>query len=342
VGIHIGEPGEWSADWPGAEVAFVDADFFDVLGVRVVAGRGLPSADAEDAGDAAVVNRAFTEEVLGGRNPVGRRVRYALGAEEERGAWWTVVGVVEDLATDQQGLDSGKRPALYRSLWWRAGPEAGAYSARAGDEEDYAVGAGMVSIGHVGEVVEGDRYTVRMAVHLRGAPGTFAPRLRELAMDVEPALRVKDLLPLDTPPAMARGVRSLNELIGWAVAAIVLTVLLVSAAGTYSLMSFTVAQRTREIGIRSALGANPGRLVGEIFAGALRRLVLGVVLGGLAWLVPMAWLASVQSAPTDYARAVGVLVAVGAIVLGVALLACGIPAKRALSIEPTEALRGGS
>jgi ABC-type antimicrobial peptide transport system permease subunit len=107
-------------------------------------------------------------------------------------------------------------------------------------------------------------------------------------------------------------------------------------------MSFTVAQRTREIGIRSALGANPGRLVGEIFAGALRRLVLGVVLGGLAWLVPMAWLASVQSAPTDYARAVGVLVAVGAIVLGVALLACGIPAKRALSIEPTEALRGGS
>jgi ABC-type antimicrobial peptide transport system permease subunit len=132
-----------------------------------------------------------------------------------------------------------------------------------------------------------------------------------------------------------------NELIVWTVAFVSLMTLLVSAAGTYSLMSFTVARRTREIGIRAALGADPRRLVGGIFASALRRLVIGIAVGTLVWLVPMAWLRSMQSGDAAGDRAVGILLVVVAILLATGLLACGVPARRALRIEPTEALQEG-
>jgi len=106
-------------------------------------------------------------------------------------------------------------------------------------------------------------------------------------------------------------------------------VLLLSATGIHSLMSFTVARRTREIGIRVALGASPVRIVGGIFSRAFLQISAGILVGsGLAALMGLGSM-----------RAVLILLSADAIMLLVGLAACAVPLTRALRIDPTEALR---
>jgi ABC-type antimicrobial peptide transport system permease subunit len=114
-----------------------------------------------------------------------------------------------------------------------------------------------------------------------------------------------------------------------------LSVLLLSAAGIYALMSFTVAQRRREIGIRAALGANPRRIVRSIFARALVQLSLGVAAG----LMTAGLLESLTDGGLMDGKGAVVVPAVSALMMLVGLLACIVPARRSLSIQPTEALR---
>jgi ABC-type antimicrobial peptide transport system permease subunit len=106
-------------------------------------------------------------------------------------------------------------------------------------------------------------------------------------------------------------------------------VLLLSATGIHSLMSFTVARRTREIGIRAALGASPGRIVRGIFARAFVQITAGLLAGSV--LVALVGLGS--------ARQVVLLLAADVVMLVVGLTACAVPLRRALRIDPTEALR---
>ncbi len=105
--------------------------------------------------------------------------------------------------------------------------------------------------------------------------------------------------------------------------------LLLSATGIHALMSFTVARRTREIGIRAALGVSRGRIVSGIFSRAFLQIGAGVLAGsGLAALMGL-----------ESTREVLLLLAANGIMLAVGLAACAVPVRRALRIEPTEALR---
>ena len=112
-----------------------------------------------------------------------------------------------------------------------------------------------------------------------------------------------------------------------------MSVLLLSAAGIYALMSFTVAQRTREIGIRAALGAHPRRLLLSIFGRAARQLALGLLVGSL--------LSGAVFYDIDISagRAVALWIAVAALMLAVGLLAALGPARRGLRIQPSDVLR---
>jgi len=114
--------------------------------------------------------------------------------------------------------------------------------------------------------------------------------------------------------------------VAWLVSFIVL---LLSATGIHALMSFTVTRRTREIGIRAALGARPGRIVAGIFSRAFLQVSAGVLAGsGLAALLGLGSM-----------RHVLLLLAADGLMLVVGLTACVVPLKRALRINPTEALR---
>jgi ABC-type antimicrobial peptide transport system permease subunit len=113
--------------------------------------------------------------------------------------------------------------------------------------------------------------------------------------------------------------------------------LLLAAIGLYGVMAYTVAQRTREIGIRIALGAGVGRVIRLVLHDGLKLVVLGVLLGGAAGVGAARLIAAQLYSTSQNDPLVFVLVAV--VLTGAALLACWLPAHRATRVNPTEALR---
>ena len=169
---------------------------------------------------------------------------------------------------------------------------------------------------------------VRVVVHLGAGADGFGPRLREVVAGVDPTVRTSDVMPLDQ---LGEARRRLFTGIVVFVAGLAAVALLLSAAGTYALMSFVVARRRREIGIRSALGADPRQLLAGIVGRAARQLGTGALIGSAIGIYLSAdWLATDGPAP---------LLIAALIPLATGLLACGVPAARVLRVQPTEALR---
>jgi predicted permease len=287
------------------EVRFnrVDVNFFRAFNVPILAGRGFQAADAGGSeGRVVVVNRTFAERVFGG-DALGRRIRYsgkggsAAAQYAEFGRWYEIVGVVAD-------FPSGARPDLDEFTLQLYHP----------------VAAGQVQPATVALRVRG------------GAPTTFSGRLREIAAAVDPDLQLREIVSLDEALRREQWIRRLEASV---LGAVTLSVLLLSSAGIYALMSLTVSQRRKEIGIRTALGADRTRIVASIFSRALGQLAVGAVLG--AALGAAFQKASGGSLLQDEALAVLTLVALFMIAVG--LLAAIGPARRCLRIEPTEALR---
>ena len=279
----------------------IDPGFFDLFGVRVLAGRKFEPADLGEGARAVVVDRAFVQQVLGGASALGRRIRHVDpdratevgGTEPER--WYEIVGVVENLQANPN--PEQVRPGLL-----------------------YPVAPRQVEAASV-------------VVRLRGStPADFAPRLRELAAAVDPSLR------LGTVRSLAEANRR-QQMIARHVALVLILVLtsifLLSAAGVYALMSFTVTQRRREIGIRAALGAQPGQVLRSVFARAAGQIALGMVVGVAS--VALLHFATRGDLVGDRAMVLLSPVALTMAVVG-ALAALG-PARRGLRIAPAEALR---
>ena len=166
---------------------------------------------------------------------------------------------------------------------------------------------------------------VNLAVRLK-SPEPFAERLRTISAEVDPTIRLTDVQPLTDVGGGEAKFNWTLTLVAWIVSFVVL---LLSATGIHALMSFTVTRRTREIGIRSALGASQGLIVRGIFSRAFLQIGLGVVIGsGLAALLGVSSLRSIM-----------LLVGADLVMLLVGLTACAVPLRRALRIDPTEALR---
>lgn len=270
--------------------ASVDIDFFGALSTPILSGRAFHSGDIEPDRRVVIVNQSFVRRILGGRNPIGRRIRYVGRPDEEPGPWFEIVGVVRDLGMNP--IDPGEAAGLYHPL------------------------------------VPIDAYPLRMAIHVGRDAASFAPRLRSIGIAVDPTLRL-EVQTLDRLGSLAQQMLKLFVAVLGVLASIALAL---AAAGIYSLMSFTVSRRTREIGIRAALGAHPRRILIAIFSRAFAQIGLGVVAGGFA----AAFLGNQISTEGP-----GLLLAVAALMMTVGLLACAVPAIRALRIQPTDALREG-
>jgi hypothetical protein len=281
-----------------AQMASVGQDFFDLLGKTMVAGRGFLAGDFQPDANVVIVNESFVRTHLGDRNAIGRRLRYLNPnaranlpfPDQEPGPWQEIVGVVSEIGM------SGSPDV----------PPSGIYNP-----------------------LTPATYPLHVAIHVAGAPESFAPTLHALAAAVDPALRLSEVRTLDEAPL---------DLLMYEILFVVLLAfgslsLLLSNAAIYSVVSFSVARRTREIGVRVALGANPRRIVAAILARPLIRLGVGAALGVLLLSGLMA--GSGGLGPED----ILLLVAFVALMFAVCVLACLVPIRRALQIEPTEALK---
>ena len=284
---------------PRAQYGRVGLEFLENLGVTVQAGRGFHSGDLQPDARVVVVNESFVRTHLGNRNALGRRLRFVGGPGEQPGPWYEIVGVVKDVA-----------------MWVdpKLPDRAGVYF----------------------PMQLANRGWVRMAVHISGDPMTFAPRLRTLASEVDPGLRLEKIQSLEE---YAHGL--LYAMSFWFRILLVLgsIALALSLVGIYSVMSFTVARRTREVGVRIALGAGRKRIMTALFARALLQVGLGVSVGVLVLQV----VATRFTAGHLFSiNTTALLLGYGVMMMAVCMLACVVPARRALRIQPTEALRAES
>jgi ABC-type antimicrobial peptide transport system permease subunit len=178
-----------------------------------------------------------------------------------------------------------------------------------------------------------------MLVHAKGDPLAVVPRMRSIATSVDPTLRLSEIQRLSAVSDALLWVLGL-----WIKISVLLTAiaLLLSLAGIYAVLSFIVARRTREIGVRVALGASQRRIVLAIFRRPLIQVGMGVGVGGVLIALAAEALAHSEMSNAGNGMSVGLLaqlVAYGALMFSVCLLACVVPTRRALGVEPTEALR---
>jgi len=161
-------------------------------------------------------------------------------------------------------------------------------------------------------------------------PERIAERLRGVGAQVDPGLQLRRVVPLSD---FQDELRSAWRSVAWAAGIITISVLLLSAAGMHALMSFTIAQRTREIGIRSALGAQPRQLLMGLFGRAMRQLSIGLLVGSLASVGVFA------AAGIGVRPAAAMLLTVATVMALVASIAALGPARRSLRLPAVEALR---
>jgi putative ABC transport system permease protein len=186
-----------------------------------------------------------------------------------------------------------------------------------------------------------DRFDlIYMMVHVRGGdPITLAPQVRNIAAAVDPSLRLVNV---------QRANEANNDILWvmtlWRRITIVLSsvALVLSLAGIYAVLAFTVARRTREIGVRVALGASRPRVVAATFRRPLLQVALGVAVGTAIVLFVATLIRGTDFPGSEYEltlQAMAMIIGYGIVMLGVCMLGCVVPTRRALNIEPTVALR---
>jgi predicted permease len=282
----------------GVVSASVAVNFFDVVGAPVLSGRNFSTADLESSQGVVIVNQSFVTRVLGGQNPIGRRVRARPDDMSlTPGPWLEIVGVVRDLGmVGGSGNLPGAPPGLYHPVSPDLAPE------------------------------------LRLAIHTRSNPQSFAARLRALASAAEPTLQLDALMPLD---AVGSELWLEYQLLSRLLTILSAIALLLSLTAIYSVMAFTVSRRTREIGIRLTLGADRWRVIAVILRRPLVQVSVGIVMGAI--LVALAYLLVNQSTPT--AMEAALMVGYSILMMVVCLLACAVPTRRALAVQPASVLR---
>jgi len=280
----------------------IDVDYFDVLGVTPQSGRLFTPADYEPGQNVVVVTETFVRHVLGARNPLGRRLRYVHFEEWE-----------DRRANDDQP-------------WYEIVGVVRDLGAAHGEDRKVA------SVFH--PLPPGGMYPLSMAVHVQGDPTSIVPRVRAITAAVDPTLRLQDVYPLDQGSASELRFMRFWFRLSVFVSVVALTL---SLTGIYAVMSFTVSRRTREIGIRVALGADRRRVIGSIFRRPLAQVAAGIT-GGI--LIVGTLIVMAEGADVTMLQVLGVG-GYALLMMAVCMLSCIVPTRRALRIEPTEALREG-
>jgi predicted permease len=303
----VGAQPDWVAlemQQDGAAAARLDGNYEGGFGMSAVGagyheafGAAIVAGRGLHATDAGAPNRpvVVNEAFMraAGRNPVGARVRTIQRGTERETGPWHEIVGV---VTD---LNVG------------------------GDG-----GGGTTSIYRAASAAELDPVVV--TVRVAGDASPLAPRVAALARTVDAGLQLRDIATLDEVVAQERESKAFGSVV---IKSILVGAVVFSAAGLYALMAVAVARRTREIGIRIALGASPRGVLRTVFARAGRQLGGGMIAGN-SLIMLLAWRSDSLTADLVVSSVITTV-----IMAAVGVLACAAPARRALRIQPTEALR---
>jgi predicted permease len=289
-------------------IASIHPSYFNVLKAPVLAGRAFTSADLSPNVHVVIVDQGFADLVMPGRSPIGHHVRLTSNQMPDSTAakqpWYEIVGLVKELGM-AHAVEAQRTAGVYLPF------------------------------------LPGNFDDLSLIVHAQGDPLAIAPRIRELAMSVDPMLRIDQLMRVD------QSVTPLVWFLGlWTrlIMGLTAVALLLSLSGIYAVLSYTVARRTREIGVRVALGASARRVMTSIIRRPLTQVTLGVIAGSvLIALAAIGIQRTSQFAGTEIGGLTfgdaALLAGYAILMVGVCMLACVVPTLRALRVQPTEALR---
>ena len=278
----------------------VTPEYFGTLGTPIVRGRAFDSQDVAGGQPVAIVNEAFVKQHLAGADPLGQVLAIEEGPGEGPQARAVVQRQIVGVSADvrSNGPQNRSWPTIHVPFWQTPRPQAA------------------------------------MAVRTTGDPTSLQPALASLVGALDPDL------PLGNPKTMEQVVSEAmaGDRFNMALFATFAAVALVLAAvGIYGVMTFVVAQRTREIGVRMALGARRGEVLGEVLWDGMKTAVAGLVLGSAgAYLVTQAMRGMLAGVGAVSASA---FAGVALTLLGSAFVACLVPARRAASVDPMVVLR---
>jgi putative ABC transport system permease protein len=290
-----------------AIISLTFGDYFRAMGIPLLRGRLLTDADKAAAPLVVVVNRRLAQHYWPGQDPVGKRLR--LGTPETKTPWLTVVGEVADVK--QKAPDTEPAEQYYQPV----------------DQFEASIG----SLAAPTDVNGSGGYIVLRTLL---APEPMENALRSAVRSLDPQLPLTQIQTMDQAISDSEAPRRFNTAVisAFAGAAVLLAVL-----GIYSVLAFSVAQRSQEIAIRMALGSQRTNVVGLIVGSGARLATAGCIIGllgaGAASRVVRSLL--FQVSPLDPV----VLTLAAVLVFFLALAASAVPAIRAASVDPMQALR---
>jgi len=277
----------------------VTLDYLKTMGIPVLDGRDFALSDTTGA-PVVLVNETLARTFYKNQSPVGKRLKVGFGGRTT--PWFTIVGVVRDVK--QGGVNAKTGTELY--LFHAQGPAALRSSSR----------------------------NMNIVIRTTLTPEALAPQIRRITQSMDPTLPIVKLLSMDDvfSESVSRP-RFLVQLLGVFAG----LALLLAAIGTYGILSYSVTERRREIGIHMALGANRATVLGMVLKQGMRLTIVGLVAGLVAALaltrLLQTQLFNVKPSDPSTMAAVSVFIAL------VALAACYIPASRATRVDPMVVLR---
>jgi predicted permease len=275
----------------------VTPDFLRTIGARLREGRFLTAEDRADTLPAVIINETFANRYWPGTSPVGRRLQISEWGPGK--PWLTIVGVVREIR--ERGINIETKPAVYMPL-------------------------------HQAETawpVPND-----LVIRTTADPLSIVPAVRQAVWSVAPDQPLASVRTMEDVAQLETASRRQTMILLGAFAGLSL---LLAFIGIYGLLSYSVAQREREIGIRVALGAGRSRVLGMIAGKGMALALTGVALGWGAAAIASRSLQSLLFGIS--ANDVTTLATVSALLMLVALTACLIPARRAVLLDPASSLR---
>ena len=302
-------------DRPQANFEQVTAGYFDVTGQKLLEGRAFTDEDLDSRQPVAIVNAAFAQKHFGRDSAIGRQFRTANADGTRPGPWRTIVGVV----TTTRMLGPFNNPGV--------------------DETGYYV---PFFANPVGPEIAEPLVTQFATVAVRPRPGqsldTVGNSLRRAVAKADPNL---PLYFVGTPQSQIETFVAANRIIATMFTIFGVVAIVLASVGIYGVMSFSVNQRTQEFGVRMALGADAGGILGLVMRQGVVQIAIGLAIGvGLTFAAASALGDALQTTlfgvtgrdPVTY-------VAVSALIAVVSLAATFIPARRATKVDPNIALR---